>query len=76
MLEISYNYTKGTTRKNARKRDGLACHAKVKRQRISALRNPQSGFRMDNLSRRNQMKADGNFFPDFALGWTNGANGV
>src|SRR5208283_1240739 len=30
MLEISYNYTKGTTRKNARKRDGLACHAKAK----------------------------------------------
>jgi hypothetical protein len=30
---------------------------------------------MGNLSRRNQMKADGNSFPEFILGWTIGANG-
>jgi len=34
-----------------------------------------SEFRMGNLSRRNQMKEDGNAFPEFSLGWTIGANG-
>ncbi len=35
---------------------------------------PRSAFRMGNLSRRNQMKADGNSFPEFSWGWTIGAN--
>ncbi len=34
--------------------------------------NPHSAFRMGNLSRRNQMQADGNSFPEFILGWTTG----
>jgi hypothetical protein len=33
---------------------------------------PHSKFRIGNLSRRNQMKADGNSFPVFILGWTTG----
>jgi hypothetical protein len=51
-------------------------------------RTPQSEFCIGNgrtgrvpqgetdLSRRNQMKADGNSFPEFILGWTIGAIGV
>jgi hypothetical protein len=39
-------------------------------------RTPNSEFRMGNLSRRDLMKADGNSFPEFILGWTIGAIGV
>ena len=35
-----------------------------------------SAFRRGNGSRRNQMQADGNSFPEFILGWTIGVIGV
>jgi len=47
----------------SRKRDGLACQAKVKRRRISALRILNSALATDS-------------FPEFFLGWTIGASGV
>ena len=39
-------------------------------------RQPKNKNAMADLSRRNLMKADGNSYPEFILGWTIGAIGV